>query len=149
MSEGAQLTVSMEQIEDYEFKVKFDWDDVAELTMDEPEPIGGRKGPNASRVLAAAVGNCLTASLLFCLQKSRVEMTGVKTTVTGSLVRNERKRLRVGGFDARIAVEGLADVARAQRCLELFEDFCVVTASVRDGIDVNVEVVDEAGTKLA
>jgi uncharacterized OsmC-like protein len=149
MSEAAQLTVSMEQIEDYEFKVKFDWDNVAELTMDEPEPVGSRKGPNASRVLAAAVGNCLTASLLFCLQKARVETTGVKTTVTGSLIRNENKRLRVGGFDVRIAIEGLADVERAQRCLELFEDFCVVTASVRNGVKVNVEVVDESGTKLA
>jgi uncharacterized OsmC-like protein len=148
MAEEHGFTISMEQLEDFEFKVKFDWDNVAELTMDEPEPIGTRKGPNASRVLAAAVGNCLTASLLFCLQKSRVELEGVKTTVRGTLARNDRKRLRIGGFDVRIIVEGLADPDRAQRCLELFEDFCVVTASVRDGVPVNVEVVDAEGTKL-
>ena len=29
---------------------------------------------------------------------------------------------------------------RMRRCLELFEDFCVVTASVRDGIAVDVAV---------
>jgi uncharacterized OsmC-like protein len=149
MSEEAQLTVSMEQIEDFEFKVKFDWDNVPELTMDEPEPIGQRRGPNASRVLAAAVGNCLTASLLFCFQKSRVELTGMRSTVKGTLARNEKKRLRIGGFDVSITVEGLADPAKAQRCLELFEDFCVVTASVRNGVQVNVEVVDESGKKLA
>jgi uncharacterized OsmC-like protein len=149
MSEETQLTVSMEQIEDFEFKVKFDWDNVADLTMDEPEPIGTRRGPNASRVLAAAVGNCLTASLLFCFQKSRVELSGMRTTVKGALARNERKRLRIGGFEVSITVEGLADPAKAQRCLELFEDFCVVTASVRDGVPVNVEVVDENGKKLA
>jgi uncharacterized OsmC-like protein len=149
MSEEAQLTVSMEQIEDFEFKVKFDWDNVPELTMDEPEPIGQRRGPNASRVLAAAVGNCLTASLLFCFQKSRVELTGMKSTVKGTLARNEKKRLRIGGFDVSITVEGLSDPAKAQRCLELFEEFCVVTASVRNGVRVNVEVVDESGKKLA
>ena len=114
MSGESQLTVSMEQVEDFEFKVKFDWDNVAELTMDEPEPIGTRRGPNASRVLAAAVGNCLTASLLFCLQKSRVELKGMNTTVKGTLARNEKKRLRIGGFDVSITVEGLADPAKAQ-----------------------------------
>ena len=29
---------------------------------------------------------------------------------------------------------------RMGRCLELFEEFCVVTQSVRNGIDVKVEV---------
>ena len=32
------------------------------------------------------------------------------------------------------------DVSRSKRCLELFEDFCVVTESVRKGIEVNVDV---------
>ena len=49
----------------------------------------------------------------------------------------------------RIAVEGLEDPSRAQRCLGLFEDFCVVTASVKQGIPVSVEVVDDKGNKLA
>jgi len=149
MSEEPKFTISMEQVQDFEFRVKFDWADAADLLLDEPAPIGGNKGPNASRILGAAVGNCLTASLLFCLQKSRVETTGMKTTVTGRMARNDKGRLRVGGFDVRIAVEGLADPSRAQRCLELFEDFCVVTASVKQGVPVQVEVVDESGNKLA
>jgi hypothetical protein len=34
-----------------------------------------------------------------------------------------------------------------QRCLELFEDFCVVTQSVRAGINVEVDVEPTAGER--
>ena len=34
---------------------------------------------------------------------------------------------------------------RMHRCLELFEDFCVVTQSVRAGIDVEVDVEPRTG----
>ena len=30
---------------------------------------------------------------------------------------------------------------RMARCLEIFEDFCVVTGSVREGVEVRLEVV--------
>ncbi|NIS65933.1 MAG: OsmC family peroxiredoxin, partial [Gemmatimonadales bacterium] len=37
---------------------------------------------------------------------------------------------------------------RVTRCLELFEDYCVVTASVRKGISTSVVVTDPAGVEL-
>ena len=42
----------------------------------------------------------------------------------------------------------LAGSARMKRCLNLFEDFCVVTASIREGIPVNVEVLGAGGEPL-
>jgi hypothetical protein len=57
------------------------------------------------------------------------------------MVRNERGRLRVGPL--RVTLEPrvrAADHARVGRCLELFEDFCVVTGSVRKGLDIAVQV---------
>jgi uncharacterized OsmC-like protein len=138
-----RFTVELEQQEGFEFLVRFDFDDVPDLLVDEPEPLGHGRGPNPSRLLAASVANCLSASLLFCLQKSKVEGARVRSSVSGQLVRNERKRLRMGDLDVKIHVQGVGaeDEARLERCLGLFEDYCVVTASVKEGIAVNVEVL--------
>jgi len=47
-------------------------------------------GPNASRLLAAAVANCLTASLLFCLRKARVNVHGMRSEATATVARDGR-----------------------------------------------------------
>ncbi|HUY61360.1 MAG TPA: OsmC family protein [Candidatus Dormibacteraeota bacterium] len=138
---GEAFRVQLDQEEAYRFSVDFQQAGVPPLVMDEPAPLGSGAGPNASRVLAAATGHCLSASALFCLSKARIPVSGIRTTVSGTLERNPRGRLRIGGLrvhiDLRLQPE---DRARAARCLELFEDFCVVTQSVRDGITVEVTV---------
>ncbi len=146
MTDIPAFRITLEQLQAFEFKVKFDWD-VPNLGLDEPPPLGASHGPNASRLLAAAVGNCLSASLLFCLQKSRVPVTGLTATVSGKTTRNEQGRMRLSQFDVSITLPG-ADDARRERCLALFEDYCVVTQSVRQGIPVHVRVVDANGRVL-
>jgi organic hydroperoxide reductase OsmC/OhrA len=149
MSEEGRFTLHLEQLEGYEFKVRFDWDNVPDLVVDEPPPLGGRQGPNPSRLLAVAAANCLSASLLYCVTKNEPPAGALKTAVTCRMVRNDKQRLRIGGLAVRIEVdEALAEAARFKRCLDLFEDFCVVTASIRDGIPVAVEVCDPAGNVL-
>lgn len=149
MSEEGRFTLELEQLEGYEFRVGLDWPGLPELHMDEPPPLGGRRGPNASRLLAAAVGNCLSASLLYCLGKAEPPDNSVRTSVTCRVRRNDKGRLRIAGLEVRIALgEALVGSPRLGRCLELFEDFCVVTASVREGIPVAVEVVGPGGEVL-
>lgn len=141
--------VRLARVQGYQFRAEFDAPGMAALLTDEPPPLGAGAGPNPARLLAAAVGNCLAASLLFCLSRARVEVRGLHATVRGTLVRNERQRLRIGGLEAVLAVD--ADAAQRpqlERCLELFEDFCVVTASVRQGVPVAVRVEDAAGAVL-
>ena len=133
---------------DFEFETTFDGD-IAKLLLDEPEPIGGGKGPNATRLIGAAVGNCLSASLLFCLDKAKQTVKSMKTEVKSTLRRNERKRLRLGSFDVHITVDiDATEPDRVARCIELFEDYCIVTASVRKGVEVNVVVSDVVGREL-
>jgi uncharacterized OsmC-like protein len=141
MSEDQTFELTMELQDGYRFLVDFAQPGVPPLLLDEPEPLGDGDGPNAARVLAAAVGNCLSASAVFCLRRARIDVQGMRTTVSASLSRNEAGRLRLGGIEVRITpVVDAAEHGRMRRCLELFEDFCVVTQSVRNGIAVNVSV---------
>lgn len=137
----SEFTLTMQQTGNYEFRVRFDKSQFADLDLDEPPPLGDDNAPNATRILAAAIGNCLSASFLFCTRKARVTLGPIRTTVKTRIVRNDHGRLRVAGVDVEID-PGIPDAEKqkALRCLELFEDFCVVTQSVRHGIDVQVRV---------
>lgn len=141
--------VRLQRLGGYRFRTDFGSAEIPPLIVDEAPPLGEGTGPNPARLLAAAVGDCLSASLIFCLGRSRVEVAGVETTVIGTYSRNERGRLRVGGLDVSIEVDVPgSDPEKLGKCLEMFEDFCVVTGSVRQGIDVRVRVVDPAGNRL-
>ena len=149
MAEQPQFEVFLKHRERFQFEVRFDWENVAPIVMDEPQPLGDQQGANASRFLGAAVGNCLSASLLFCLQKAKLEVNRLETHVVGSLKRNEKGRLRVGRIEVTITLEvGDEQQNRLSRCLSLFEDYCVVTGSVRQGIEVHVKIVDRQGNVL-
>lgn len=124
------------------------------LQMDEPEPLGEGSGPNASRILGAAVGNCLSASLLYCLRRARIEVSSLHTDVDILPARGADGRLRIGNIQVALHPEVAPGAeGRLQRCLGLFEDFCTVTQSVRQGINVEIEVkpetVDQAPPAVA
>lgn len=144
------FTVELEQLEGFEFRVRFDSPAATELNLDEPPPLGEGKGPNAARLVAAAVGNCLAASLVFCLRNKFKEHPGpVRATAVGRLERNAQGRYRIGGIDVSIALaQGAEPMKHLERCLEQFEDFCIVTESVRRGIPVSVKVVTPEAAKV-
>lgn len=133
--------VSMKRERDFVFSVDFDIDGL-DFKMDEPEPVGSDMGPNASKVLATAMGNCLTASLLFCLNKARAEVGDIETMVEGKMRRNEKGRWRIAEINVDISPEIDMEEFGSQyeRCHKLFEDFCIVSKSIEEGIPINVEV---------
>ena len=136
----------MEHLEDYEFKVKFDKKILDDLLVDEPPPLGGLAGPNPSRLLAVSAANCLSASLLYPLNRGDVPPASVTTEATVTIVRNEKKRLRIGRIDVALQMsEVLSGAPKMKRCMNLFEDFCVVSDSIRNGIPIGVEVRDHTG----
>ena len=145
MDDGREFALTLTLEEGYRYTVDFGGG-LPPLAVDEPAPLGAGSGPNAARLLGAAVGNCLAASLAFCLQRSRIDLRGMSVDVRGVIVRNEQGRFRVEKVDVRLSPDvAAADQERLQRCLGVFEDFCIVTESVRAGLQVNVTVEPAGG----
>lgn len=137
--DAGEFKTSIELVENYKLKVSFNSDKIEDIFVDEPEPLGSGEYPNADRLLAAAVGSCLCASLAFCLRKSRSSVTSITAEVFTTLERNERGRLRVTSMAVRLHPQ-VDDPTKLERCKGIFEDFCVVTQSMRRGIDLKVDV---------
>jgi uncharacterized OsmC-like protein len=128
----------------FQFEVDFKLPEVDEFVVDEPPDIGGEgRGPNASRLLASALGFCLSASLTFCLRKSRLEVKNIKTKVRGTIRRNKEGYWRINGIQVEISPSFEPDTPqnKIERCKEIFERYCIVSESVRQGIPVEVKFV--------
>jgi uncharacterized OsmC-like protein len=128
--------------EGYRFTIRFAGTDLAPLVTDEPPPLGKNEGPNPSRLLAAALVNCLAASLLFALAKKGVTVNGLTASAHVFVGRNEKNRLRIERVEVLVSptVGADASAAAVDEAIDAFEDFCVVTQSVRNGLPVDVRV---------
>ena len=144
-----QFTIELVQQRDYRFEAHFDNPAVPLLLTDEPPPLGADSGPNPARLLTVAVANCLSASLLFAMRKFRNEPGPLRARATTTLARNEDNRLRVAGIAVDIHLgQPVAEFQSVDRILAQFEEYCVVTQSVRAAIPVEVRVLDSRGTVL-
>lgn len=149
MSDEQSIELTLEQVNDYEFRLRFDDTDAPDLLTDEPPPLGHGVGPNPSRLLLVAVANCLSASLLFSLRKFKNDAGQLAAHARATLARNEHGRLRVKRIEVELAMGAAAgSLEHLPRLLAQFEDFCVVTESVRQGIEVLVSVRDGSGALL-
>ncbi|MCM2250857.1 MAG: OsmC family protein [Ramlibacter sp.] len=147
MSEDT-IRVELTQRQDYSFDVRFGGD-VPQLLVDEPPPLGGGRGPSPKQLLAAAVGSCLSDSLLFALRKFKQKPEPISCSVEAVDGRNAEGRLRVQSMKAvlKLGVAGTS-LEHLDRVLSQFEAFCTVTQSVRQGITISVEVWDADGVRL-
>lgn len=146
MSENASVTITRQS--GYQFLVDFG-PGIATMLADEPAPLGQGAGPAPDHILLAAVANCLSASLLFSLQKFKQDPGALKATATPEMGRNEEKRLRIMAINVKLELgQAAGDIEHLDRVLAQFEAFCTVSMSVRQGIAINVQVQDAAGTVL-
>lgn len=147
MSENL-VNVTLVQKQDYQFDIRFGGE-VPALMGDEPPPLGAGLGPSPVQLLCAAVGNCLSDSLLFALRKFKQQPEPIRCEVQAEVGRNPEGRLRVLQIRAHLHLGvPAAQLAQLDRVLQQFEAFCTVTQSVGAGIPLAVSVSDSLGVRL-
>ncbi len=87
-------------------------------------------GPNPTRMLGLA------------LKKRNLTLDDLKAEAELTIARNKKGFWRVKKIDVEIDIK-ISDPdtrKRADQCRKMFEEYCVVTQAVREGIDVEVNV---------
>ncbi len=136
------VDITLEQEEKYRFTAVYDEPEGYRLEIDEPEPHGSNDGPNPARLLATSVGHCLNASLIFCMKKRDVDLEGCSSKVHADLERNENGHWRIQQISVDLGLPNLDEDEQdvLEKCRDRFEEYCLVTESVRQGIPVDVNL---------
>ncbi|MFX0069912.1 MAG: OsmC family protein [Candidatus Hermodarchaeota archaeon] len=143
MSDGMKTKVSLSLEEGMIFKCDFGEMKVKDCYIDEEhrEEVD-MLGPNPSRMLGMAVLGCLSASFIFCLKKRQFKVDDLKAEAELTIGRNEKGFWRVKKIDVNIKpkIDSPDTRKRADQCKKMFEDYCIVTQAVREGINVEVNL---------
>jgi organic hydroperoxide reductase OsmC/OhrA len=99
-------------------------------------------GPNPSRLVGLAVLGCLSSSFIFCLKKRDFTLDNLKAEAEVKIGRNEKGFWRVKKINVNIDVkiDDPETRKRADQCRKMFEQYCLVTQAIREGIDVELKM---------
>lgn len=143
MSDKKQVRVGLRLEEEMIFKCQLGEMKVEDCYIDEKHDKEAEMwGPNPSRMLGTAILGCLSASFIFCLKKKEFTIEDLDATAEVTIGRNEKGFWRVLKIDVTIKpkIDTPEMRKRADRCRKMFEDYCIVTQAVRDGIDIDVNL---------
>ena len=145
---SGEVVVTLTRADKYKFLIDFG-SGMPAVAADLGRPLGEGSGPSPEHLLAAAIGNCLSASLVFALQRYKEDPGPLSARVAVTTGRNADKRLRVASMAVTLTVgDAAANLPHLAEALARFEEFCTVTQSVRAGIPIEVKVVGPDGTAL-
>jgi organic hydroperoxide reductase OsmC/OhrA len=140
MSDFHSHQVNLRLVSRYRFTAEFpEVSGTPSLLFDEGPPVSDGQGPNAAMVLGAVIGDCLSATLRSCLIWAHVDVEALGARVVTRVARNEAGRFRISGIEVELRPTVPAgERGRLERCQAVFQDYCTVTESVRQGIPVTV-----------
>ncbi|TFF98563.1 MAG: hypothetical protein EU547_01195 [Promethearchaeota archaeon] len=106
-------------------------------------------GPDAATLLGMGVTSCLCASFIFCLQKRNLTLDDLEANAEISFYTTKQGYMRVKQMDIKLIPksEDSEVLKRIKQCTRemrdgdmMFEKTCIITPSVREGFDINVDV---------
>jgi organic hydroperoxide reductase OsmC/OhrA len=141
--EERRFAVNIKHDKNYQFVSQASEDGVLHgepFRSDEPDPVGDNAGPATPSLLGAALGHCLSASLLETMRRSRLDVRSLETEAVAVVKLGEEGLPRIDHVDIVLRPVLGERSPRAQRAEEVFQNHCTVTCSARKGIDVRVSV---------
>jgi len=99
-------------------------------------------GPNPSKLLALSVLGCLAASFAFCLQKKNFTLSDLEGKAIILSKKNEKGFWRLKKINIKLTpkIDNPEMRKRVEQCIEVFEQFCFISESLRNGIDLEVKI---------
>ena len=143
MSNESKVKVGIKLEEEMTYKCDLGQIKMEDLFIDETNKrLSDKIGPNPSSLLALSVLGCLAASFTFCLKKKNFALTKLDGKAEVVIKRNEKEFWRVKKIDVNITpkIDNPKLRKRADQCKNFFEQYCIIAESVRDGIEVNVNL---------
>jgi putative redox protein len=107
------------------------------VTVDRPQSKGGTdRGPLGGEFLLLALGGCFLSNVLAAARARGVELSGARVDVRGSIA---EAPARFGHIEMRVTVVH-DDAALVQKLLAIAEQACIVTNTLKRGVQITVEL---------
>ena len=143
MVEELKTKVGLKQQEEMIFKCDLGQLKMQDLYIDEKhKQETERIGPSPIKLLALSILGCLAASFTFCLQKKNFILSDLEGKAEVTIARNDKGFWRVKKIDIIIIpkVDDPKMRKRVDQCRKFFEQYCIISESLRNGIDLDVNL---------
>lgn len=133
------------------FKAQLGFEKLKELIIDETldVPEDQLVGPDATRLLGMAIMACMSTSLQYCLNKRNLSLDDLEAKAEISFKKIEGGYTRVDKVLVKLIpkTDDPEIKKRLKQCIRvmksgnmMFEENCIITSSVREGINVDVSI---------
>ncbi|MFO8020780.1 MAG: hypothetical protein R6U96_19310 [Promethearchaeia archaeon] len=147
--ENTKVKIKLEK--DMIFKHLNDYERLGNIYIDETleRKSDNLWGPDAASLLGLSILSCLSASFIFCLNKRKLNPDDLDGYAEVAFKKDEKGYKRIKEIKVKIKpmTEDPETLKRMKQCVRemrdgemYFEKSCIVTPSVRDGININVNI---------
>lgn len=137
--------VGLKQQEEMVFKCNLGNINMDNLYIDEKHKKEIDKiGPSPIKLLALSILGCLAASFVFCIKKRGLSLANLEGEAETIVARNNKGFWRIKKINISL-IPKTNDIfikKRIVQCKKFFEKYCIISESVRLGIDIDLNIED-------
>ncbi len=142
----SETKVTLEWIEGEDLEIKFNSELMNDVTIKRKGVPSEKMGGEARKLLAAALAECMCSTLYFLLKWAKVDFSVLRAEAVPVTSKDEKGRLYVDRIDLMINLEikgDQDDLKRLSRVENLFKRGCLMSRSIKKGIEINYKIITE------